>query len=133
MNNPEKETFHYTYSAEQQEEIKAIRSKYTEEKEDKMTQLRRLDASVTRKAGITAITVGTIGALILGFGMSLFMSELGQILGTHQELAMPIGILTGVIGIVLICCAYPIYNRTLQKERKKIAAQILSLTDELMQ
>ena len=133
MDNSEKEAFHYTYSAKRQEEIKAIRSKYAEEKEDKMTRLRRLDAGVTRKASIAAITVGIIGALILGFGMSLIMSELGEILGAHQNLTMPIGVFIGVVGIVLICCAYPIYNRTIQKERKKIAPQILRLTDELMQ
>lgn len=40
MENNEK--FHYTYSAKEQEEIKAIRKKYAapDETEDKMTQLR---------------------------------------------------------------------------------------------
>lgn len=134
MDNKEKETFHYTYSAKQQEEIKAIRKKYAvpEEKEDKMAQLHRLDESVTHKATLVSLVVGVIGALILGFGMSLVMSELGEILGLRQELVMPIGIITGVIGIVIICCAYPIYNRTIRKERKKIAPEIIRLTDELM-
>ena len=45
-----KETFNYTYSASQQEEIKKIREKYSapEKQEDKMEQLRRLDKSVTK-------------------------------------------------------------------------------------
>jgi len=51
-------------------------------------------------------------------------------LGT--TLALIIGIVTGVIGIVLVSIAYPIYNRTLKKEREKIAPEILRLTDELM-
>ena len=103
------EGFNYTYSAKEQEEIKAIRKKYaaSEETEDKMTQLRRLDASVYSKASAAALAVGIVGALIMGIGI-------------------------GVVGIVLVCLAYPIYNRTLKKEREKIAPEILRLTDELM-
>ena len=126
------EGFNYTYSAKEQEEIKAIRKKYaaSEEAEDKMTQLRRLDASVYSKASAAALVVGIVGALIMGIGMSLVMTDIGAVLGTF--LAMVIGIGIGVIGIVLVCLAYPIYNRTLKKEREKIAPEILRLTDELM-
>ena len=126
------EGFNYTYSAKEQDEIKAIRKKYaaTEETEDKMTQLRRLDASVYSKASAAALVVGIVGALIMGIGMSLVMTDIGAVLGT--VLAMVIGIGIGVIGIVLVCLAYPIYNRTLKKEREKIAPEILRLTDELM-
>ena len=126
------EGFNYTYSAKEQEEIKAIRKKYaaSEESEDKMTQLRRLDASVYSKASAAALAVGIVGALIMGIGMSLVMTDIGAVLGTI--LAMVIGIGIGVVGIVLVCLAYPIYNRTLKKEREKIAPEILRLTDELM-
>ena len=119
------EGFKYTYSAKEQEEIKAIRKKYavSEEAEDKMTQLRRLDASVYSKASTAALAVGIVGALILGIGMSLVMTDIGAVLGT--VLAMVIGVGIGVIGIVLVCLAYPIYNRTLKKEREKIASEIL--------
>ena len=134
MDNKEKEVFHYTYSAKEQEEIKAIRQKYAapEETEDKMEQLRRLDGSVTQKATVVSLVVGVIGALILGFGMSLMMSDLGKIFGTHQALVFPVGIATGLVGIALVCCAWPIYNRTLRKERAKIAPEIIRLTDALM-
>lgn len=47
-----KETFSYTYSAKQQEEIKKIREKYAPKEADKMEQLRRLDESVTRKGTV---------------------------------------------------------------------------------
>ena len=126
------EGFNYTYSAKEQEEIKVIRKKYaaSEESEDKMTQLRRLDASVYSKASAAALAVGIVGALIMGIGMSLVMTDIGAVLGT--VLAMVIGISIGVVGIVLVCLAYPIYNRTLKKEREKIAPEILRLTDELM-
>lgn len=132
MENREKETFNYTYSAKEQEEIKAIRKKYAapEETEDKMTQLRRLDAAVTQKATTASLVFGMIGALIMGIGMSLIMTDLGKMLGT--TLALMIGIGVGIIGIVLVCMAYPIYNRILKKEREKIAPEIIRLSDELM-
>ena len=123
------ETFTYTYSAQQQEEIKRIRKKYSGPEEDKMDQLRRLDQRATQKAQAWAIAVGVIGALILGTGMSLAMTELSGFLGGT---AMFIGIPVGLIGIVLVASAYPVYNRTLKKERQRIAPEILRLTDELM-
>ena len=130
-----KETFNYTYSAKEQEEIKAIRNKYVapEEKEDKMAQLRRLDAAVTQKATTVSLVFGVIGALIMGFGMSLVMTNLGDILGSYKGMAMLFGIIAGVIGIVLVCLAYPIYNRIIKEERQKIAPEIIRLTDELIQ
>ena len=42
------------------------------------------------------------------------------------------GILIGIVGIVLVCVAYPIYNAIVKKEREKIAPEIIRLTDELM-
>ncbi len=129
-----KDGFNYTYSAKEQEEIKAIREKYfaTEESEDKMAQLRRLDRSVTQKATVVSLIFGTIGALILGFGMSLFMSNLGDILGVSGSVAILIGIIVGIVGIILVCVAYPLYNRIARKEREKIAPEIIRLTDELL-
>jgi uncharacterized oligopeptide transporter (OPT) family protein len=134
MENRETETFHYTYSAKEQEEIKAIRKKYVveEQTEDKMTQLRRLDASVTQNATIVSLVFGIIGALILGIGMSLVMTDIGKIMGLVGETAMLMGILIGIIGIVLVCVAYPIYNCMVKKERERIAPEIIRLTDELM-
>jgi len=39
----------------------------------------------------------------------------------------------GLVGIILIALAYPLYNHILKKERQRIAPEILRLTDELMQ
>lgn len=129
-----KESFSYTYSAKEQEEIKSIRQKYAqkEETEDKMTQLRRLDAAVTQKATTVSLMFGVVGALILGTGMSLAMTKLGEAMGLGTGIAILIGILIGIAGIVLVCVAYPLYNRILKKEREKIAPEIIRLSDELM-
>ena len=129
-----KGTFNYTYSAKEQEEIRNIRKKYEapEKAEDKMEQLRRLDAAVTKKATVVSLVFGVIGALILGTGMSLAMTEIGELLGLQGATAMLVGILIGIIGIVLVCVAYPVYNRIIKKEREKITPEIIRLTDELM-
>lgn len=119
-----KETFNYTYSAQQQEEIKNIRKKYAAPEEDKMERLRKLDRSATQKGTAASLVVGMIGALLLGIGMCCCMVWGGP-------LFIP-GIIVGVAGIILVCCAYPLYIRTIEKERQKIAPEILRLTDELM-
>lgn len=124
------ETFEMTYSARQQEEVKEIRKKYLPQEPDKMQRLRELDASVSRKAVTVSLTVGILGSLILGFGMSLVMSEFGLLFGS---LALPLGIVTGVLGLGILSTAYPLYLRTLKKQREKVAPEILKLTDELMQ
>lgn len=134
MDNKNKETFSYTYSAKEQEEIKTIRKKYVEEEhtEDKMSLLRRLDAAVTQKATTIALVFGVIGVLIMGIGMSLAMTEIGEMIGLPGSMSMLVGILIGIVGIILVCMAYPVYNRVIRKERKKIAPKIIKLTDELM-
>lgn len=131
-NNQDKETFSFTYSAKEQEEIKKIRQKYQTTEESEMVRLRKLDEKVTQKATSIAIAYGVAGALILGTGMSLVMTDLGMILNISIMLSMVLGIGAGLIGLVLSALAYPMYNRTLKKEREKIAPEILKLTEELL-
>ena len=125
----ENNAFEYTYSAQRQQEVEEIRKAYLPKEEDKMEQLRRLHAIPTQKAQAASLAIGIIGALILGTGMSLCMTELGDTLG---NLAMVLGVMVGIVGIILVSLAYPIYHRTLEKERKRIAPEILKLSDELL-
>ena len=125
----ENNSFEYTYSAERQQEIEAIRKKYLPPEEDKMEQLRRLHSIPTQKAQAASIAMGVVGALILGTGMSLCMTDLGAALG---YLAMVIGILIGLLGLVMVALAYPVYNIVLRKERQRIAPEILRLSEELL-
>ena len=124
-----KEGFHFTYSAAQQQEVEDIRKKYLPKEEDKMEQLRRLHAIPTQKAQATSLAVGVAGALIMGTGMSLAMTQIGAVFG---GMAMLIGIMIGIVGMILVALAYPLYNRVLRKNREKIAPEILRLTDELL-
>lgn len=130
MENQDK--FQYTYSAKEQEEIRAICRKYTEPTEDAMTLLRRLDAGVTKKATAVALSFGSVGALLLGSGMSLIMTEIGAEMGLSYVWSMIVGAPIGVVGILLACAAYPLYHYTLVRERKKIAPTVLRLSEELM-
>ena len=123
------QSFEYTYSAQRQQEVEEIRKKYLPKEEDKMEQLRKLHSIPTQKAQAASLAVGMIGALILGTGMSLCMTDLGAALGNT---AFVLGILIGLIGMVLVASAYPLYSRTLKTEREKIAPKILKLTDELL-
>ena len=135
MNNQDNQTFEYTYCAKEREEIKAIRQKYAaqEQPEDKLAAIRRLDAQVTKKATAVSLVLGILGALIMGSGMSLTMTDIGELLGLNATLAMLVGIGVGVAGMVLAGVAYPVYNRIVKTQREKIAPQILRLTDELLQ
>ncbi len=123
MKESEYEGFHYTYSATQKEEVEKIRKKYLQPEEaDKLTQLKRLDASVTQKGMAVSIFVGIIGTLGLGFGMCCSM--------VWNEL-LP-GILIGLFGMGMIALAYPLYSKITEKEKARLAPEILRLTDELM-
>lgn len=118
-----KETFEYTYSAKQQEEVEKIRKKYLPTEEDKMAQLRRLDESTTRPGMIASIALGVVGSLVLGIGMSCTM--------VWAETFFVLGIVVGIIGMIMIGMAYPVYRKITRRQREKLAPQILALTEEL--
>lgn len=124
--------FKYTYSAKEQDEIRRIRQKYQPSEEDGMSRLRKLDAKVSQKATVVSLVFGIFGALIMGTGMSLVMTEFGALLGLTHVTKMVVGIIIGLIGLVMVVLAYPVYNRVLKKERERIAPEILRLSEELM-
>ena len=116
------EIFCYSYSAKQQAEIEKIKSKYVEKELDKMEQLRKLDKSAEQPGTIAAIVLGVIGTLILGVGMCCT---------TVWNEFFVLGILVGIIGLVILGGAYPLYRKMTKKRRAQIAPQILKLTAEL--
>ena len=126
-------SFEYTYSAKDQTEIRKIREKYcpSEKQEpDTLDKLRMLDNSVSQKATIFSLVFGIIGTIIMGFGMSLTMTQIGSNLGIKHP--MLIGIIIGLFGIASVISAYPVYNFIIKRERARIAPEILRLTDELL-
>ncbi len=119
----DRKPFEYIYSAEQQAEIEKIRNKYMPKEDDKLTQLRKLDASVTRKGTMVGITLGIVGCLLLGAGLSLVL-----VIGEEMVVA---SVLFGVPGIFAMVGAYPLYKKITEREMERIAPQILALTEEL--
>ncbi len=119
------ENFQYTYSAEKQSEIDAIRRKYLpqEEQENKMEQLRKLDASLTTTALIVAMAVGIGSALVFGVGMCCFLVWKLWVLGA----------VVCVLGVIGMLIAPWLYRKLVEKRRQKIAPEILRLTEELSQ
>lgn len=118
------ETFTYTYSAKQQEEIKRIRQKYLPKEEDKMEQLRKLDARTTKSGKLAALTVGILGMLVLGIGMCCTMVW-------GDTMFIP-GVIIGALGIVGVIAAYPLYTHITKKQREKLAPEIIRLANELI-
>jgi len=94
--------------------------------------LRRLDGSVTKTAQAVALILGICGMLIMGFGMSLVMTQMWEILGMSRELGMILGIAIGLVGAAVASIAYPVYHLIVKKKRERIAPEILRLTDELL-
>ena len=119
----EKETFEYTYSAKQQEEIEAIRSKYIPKKESKMEQLRKLDKQAETPGQIIGLVLGTVGALVMGFGMCCCM--------VWADALMIPGIFIGIFGMAMAGLAYPAYLKVTKTQRAKVAEKILALSAEL--
>lgn len=120
----ENNTFSYTYSSKERQEVEAIRRKYLPPEEDRMERLRRLDRSTARKGRMASMMLGTVGCLVMGTGMSMCMVW-------ADTLLVP-GIVIGVVGMVGVALAYPLHVYITKKERERVAPEILRLTEELM-
>jgi hypothetical protein len=121
MNN--KETFHYTYSAAQQEEIEKIRQKYIPKEENKMEKLRKLDESATKPGTIAALAVGVISMLLLGIGMCCTL--------VWADRYFVVGIIIGIFGLAGAASALPLYNYITERKRETLAPDIMKLLEEL--
>ena len=124
MSNTES-TFNYTYSARDKEYLESIKTKYSEKQEDKVEQIKKLDAEITRKPTIASLIIGILGTLIMGAGMSMCM--------VWTDTMLVLGIVLGVIGIGVACLAYPVYNLIIKGERDRLAPIILALCDEVLE
>ena len=118
-----RETFNYTYSSRQQEEIRKIRDKYIPKEENKMEQLRKLDAGATKLGTIISLVVGILSSLVFGVGMCCIL--------VWEDTMFVLGIIIGIIGLAGVIAAYPLYMRITKKQREKLAPEILRLINEL--
>ena len=107
-----------------------IRTQYMEKTPSELDALRELDAKVKRPANVFAYVFGSISAIIMGAGMSLVMTDIGAILGLGE--AMIPGIAIGVVGMAMALLTYPIYKGILGSRKKKYSAEILALSEKIM-
>ena len=119
-------TFIYRYSAKENKEISEIRKKYLPQNENKFEELKRLDKIVQTAGKTEALSLGIGGTMMLGLGMCLAM----QIIGNGMAM-MAIGVILGLIGMMGIAAAYPLYRKIFKKTKEKYAPEILMLAEEL--
>lgn len=111
--------------------IQKIRTQYTEKEHTELDALKALDKKVKAPANRFAWTFGTVAALVMGAGMSLVMTDIAQTLGLENPMVP--GIAIGLTGMALTIANYPIYKAILSARRKKYAAQILTLSEKLLE
>ena len=109
--------------------VEKIRSQYTEAEHTELDALKALDAKVKRPAKVFGYTYGSIGAIVMGAGMSLVMTDIGAMLGMTD--AMVPGIAVGIAGLAMVLTTYPIYKKILNSRKKKYAHQIMELSDRI--
>lgn len=137
-----------------------IRTQYVGRESTELDELRKLDRKVKKPVNVFAFVFESIGAIVMGSGMSLVMTDIGEITGIENALMWGIiigvigtlllgtglscvmvwgsstllyviGVCVGIAGIAALIAAYPAYKKITRKQREKIAPQIISLADEL--
>lgn len=109
-----------------------IRAQYMEKDaaQGELDRLRELDVKAKRPARIFGWVFGTVGAVVMGAGMSLVMTDIGAAVGIAEP--MSAGIAVGVIGMLMAIANYPIYKAILASGMRKYADSILALSEKLV-
>lgn len=110
--------------------VQKIRTQYAEKSDSKLDELKKLDTKVKRPANVFAYIFGSVGAIVMGSGMSLVMTDIGSVIGVDNT--MTTGVLIGIVGMLMAIINYPIYKRLLSTRRKKYADSIMQLSDSIM-
>lgn len=112
--------------------VQKIRTQYMEKdsSEKDLDMLRELDTEVKCPANVFGYVFGSIGAIVMGAGMSLVMTDIGTVIG--MENTMVPGIVIGVVGMIMAIVNYPIYKKILASRREKYADRILQLSEKIM-
>ena len=111
--------------------VQKIRTQYTEKEHTGLDDLRELDKKVKRLANVFSYIFGSIGAIVMGAGMSLVMTDIAEQIGLGIDPMLP-GILVGIVGMFMAIINYSIYKGILGARRKKYANKIIALSDKIM-
>lgn len=121
--------FEYNYSApteEERREIESIKNEYLPKtkgaEKSGVERLRALDNKAKNPPLVCSLSLGIIGILLFGFGLTCWLEWTLYIAG----------VITGVIGAVIVGINPFIYKAFLARRRKKYSAEILALSSELL-
>lgn len=98
---------------------------YKKKEITKLDELKKLDKIAKSGANTFAYIFGSVGSLVLGFGMCVAMEI---ILGGFMWL----GIIVGLLGIFMVTINYFIYKKILENSKNKYASEIIRLSNELI-
>ena len=110
--------------------VQKIRTQYTEKQHTELDELKALDTKVKKPVNVFGYTYGSLGAIVMGAGMSLVMTDIGATLGMTETMVP--GIIVGIVGLFMSCTTYPIYKKILVSRKKKYAPQIMALSEKIM-
>lgn len=119
--------FTYNYVAPTKEECREIEDikrryeKQTHEK-SKLERLRELDRKVKNPPMVWGLTLGVLGTLVFGLGLTMIL----------EWKILLYGIIVMLVGCVPIALAYPAYNIVFSKQKGKYGEEILKLSEELL-
>lgn len=121
------EKFTYEYQAptqEERKEINNIQQKYLLEnpKNEKLKRLKSLDSKVNNIPNIIAYTMGVVGVLVFGTGLTCIL---------EWDLIL-IGILIMVLGAAIVLPAYLVHSFVSKRLKTKYREEILKLSEELL-
>lgn len=102
-----------------------IANEYSAKKESKVIALKKLDRKAKLPANIFVYTNGIIMSLLLGLGMCLSMS----VIGNGHFIAL--GIIIGIIGLIGVSTNYFTYKKMLENSKAKYAQDIIRLANEI--
>lgn len=126
MNN-DSNKFNYTYAApteKERSEVESIRRQYVPEStsESGIERLRSLDVKVKRAPLIAAITLGVVGVLVFGLGLTMVL-----------EWNLPVwGAVVAAVGVIPMAIAHPVKKALFKRNKAKYGDEILKLSDEIL-
>lgn len=116
------ETFSYTYSSINRQEVEKIRNKYIETKESDFENLKRIDSKITNIATYVSILIGMISSVLSAFGLILCINFSIYSLGLSFSF----------LGFIFMGLNPLINQIFLTSLRKKHSKEIIELSDKIL-
>lgn len=121
------EKFTYSYSVpteNEKKEIEEIKRRYQNEtkEESDFTKLKKLDNKVKKLPSIISLTLGIVGILIFGLGLTMIL----------EWKLLVWGIIVTLVGCIPTVIAYPVYSFIFKLNKEKYGDEIIALSEKLL-